>query len=81
MACQTFQNTRKAKMLKATPGINPQGPNEKPPPNESITGKQMGNKRGTSENQMTCLKGQNINITQRIDKTFHFKGCCKAKKS
>lgn len=41
----------------------------------------MENKRGTSENQMTCLKGQNINTTQRIDKMCHFKGCCKAKKS
>lgn len=67
--------------LKATPGINLWGPDEKLPPNESITRKQMENKRGTSENQMTCLKGQNINTTQRIDKMCHFKGCCKVKKS
>jgi len=33
------------------------------------------------KNQMTCLKGQNINTTQRIDKMCHFKECCKAKKS
>lgn len=43
-------------MLKATPGINPQGPNEKPTLNESITGKQMGNKRGTSEKSNDMFK-------------------------
>lgn len=71
----------KKKKLKATPGRNLWRLSEKLPPNESITRKQMENKRGTSENQMTCLKGQNINTTQRIDKMCHYKGCCKAKKS
>lgn len=33
------------------------------------------------KNQMTCLKGQNINTPQRTDKMCHLKGCCKAKKS
>ena len=35
--CQTFQNTRKKNKFKAAPGINLWGPNEKLPPNESIT--------------------------------------------
>lgn len=57
VACQTFQNMEKKKdKLKATPGINLWGPNEKLPPNESITRKQMGNRRGTSEKSNDMFK-------------------------